>query len=91
MYNHDEGFSGAALFLLICMEAVNIGRRIEEELRRDGHSIAWFARMLCCNRQNVYNIFKRESIDTHLLNRICKILNHDFFKDYSEALDSEEV
>lgn len=73
------------------MGKTHIGSLIEAELRRDGHSIVWFAKQLCCNRQNVYSIFKRESIDTQLLNRISKILNHDFFKDCSEALDDEEI
>lgn len=62
---------------------IHIGNKIEEELRRQERSVAWFARKLYCNRQNVYDIFKRESIDTALLRRISGILAHDFFKDLS--------
>ncbi len=73
----------------MCMGKIHIGSLIEEELRRDGHSVVWFARQLCCNRQNIYKIFRRESLDTNLLSRISRILKHDFFKDCSGALDSE--
>ena len=42
---------------------LHIGRRIEDELRYQERTIAWFARKLYCHRQNVYDIFKRDSID----------------------------
>ena len=35
---------------------VHIGTLIKEELRRQGRSVAWFARKLCCERTNVYSI-----------------------------------
>ncbi len=70
---------------------LHIGMKIEEELRRQERTVAWFARKLYCNRQNVYDIFKRESIDTSLLRRISAILGHDFFKDLSADLVSSEA
>lgn len=36
-------------------------------------------RRLGTSKQNVYGIFKRDSIDTELLHRIGKILEQDFF------------
>lgn len=65
---------------------MHIGKRIEEVLRQQERGVAWFARKLCCNRQNVYDIFKRENIDTSLLKRISGILEHDFFRDLSEDI-----
>ncbi len=65
---------------------IHIGKCIEAELRRQERSVAWLARKLYCNRQNVYDIFKRESIDTCLLSRISIILEHDFFKELSEGV-----
>ena len=47
------------------------GTLIKEELRRQERSVAR-VRKLCCERTNVYSIFKRESIDTALL------LRHNF-------------
>lgn len=64
----------------------NIGKIIQEELRRQGRSVIWFSRMINCDRRNVYDIFSRSYIDTGLLFRISHILNFDFFQYYSEAL-----
>ena len=38
-----------------------------------------------------YRIFNNYSIDTSLLQRICEILHRDFFKLYSNALESDEA
>ncbi|MBR1426691.1 MAG: XRE family transcriptional regulator [Paludibacteraceae bacterium] len=66
--------------------AIHIGHRIKEELRRQGRSVTWLSRQLSCDRTNIYNIFRRQSIDTCLLQRISLILGHDFFADLSVAL-----
>ena len=68
---------------------IHIGNLIETELRRQERSVSWFARKLCCERTNVYSIFKRQSIDTDLLLRISQILHHDFFSIYKEEIFSE--
>ena len=65
---------------------VHIGKIIEEEFYRQGRSVSWFADKLCCDRTNVYNIFKRESIDTALLVRISNILQHNFLQYYADEI-----
>lgn len=65
---------------------VHIGKLIETELRRQERTVAWFARNLYCERTNVYDIFRRESIDTELLLRISRVLKHDFFSYYRDEL-----
>jgi hypothetical protein len=60
-----------------------IGERIKKELQRQERTVTWFARKLNCNRQNVYDIFKRNNIDTELLLRISLILNTNFFLFFS--------
>ena len=65
---------------------VFIGKLIEEELRRQERSVTWFSRKIHCDRRNVYDIFRRSDIDTNLLYRISQVLNIDFFKAYSDAL-----
>lgn len=65
---------------------INIGQEIHDELKRQERTVSWFARKLCCERSNVYSIFKRTSIDTALLMRISVILHRDFFKEYSEMV-----
>lgn len=42
----------------------HIGQIIEKELHRQERSVTWFARRLYCDRTNVYNIFRRQSLDT---------------------------
>ena len=41
-------------------------------------SVSEFARRLNCHRQNVYDIFRREVIDVGMLQRISRVLEHDF-------------
>ena len=65
---------------------IHIGQLIEEELIRQERTISWFAKKLCCDRTNVYSIFKRQSIDTELLLRISSTLHYDFFALYSQTL-----
>jgi len=70
--------------------AIHIGQEIERVLRQQGRSVSWFAKQICCERTNVYSIFRRASIDTDLLARISKILSYNFFEDYSSLLKQEE-
>ena len=69
---------------------IHIGALIKEELQHQERSVTWFANKLCCERTNVYSIFKRESIDTALLLRISFILHHNFFVYYSNELEKYE-
>lgn len=70
----------------------HIGQSIKTELERQERGVSWFARKLACDRSNIYRLFKKESIDTFLLQRISHILQHDFFADLSESLsDTNKV
>ncbi|MBR1775264.1 MAG: XRE family transcriptional regulator [Bacteroidales bacterium] len=63
---------------------MHIGRQIEKILNEKRYSAVWLAKQINCDRRNIYDIFKRECIDTELLKRISIALQHDFFKDLSE-------
>jgi hypothetical protein len=69
---------------------VHIGSVIEQEFHRQGRSASWFANQLCCDRTNVYSIFRRESIDSAMLFKISQILNHNFFDYYTKELSRVE-
>lgn len=69
---------------------IHIGSIIKDIFDKKGASVSWFAKQLCCDRTNIYSIFKRESIDTSLLVKISTILNHDFFRYYSQNLEIQE-
>ena len=66
----------------------HIGQIIEKELHRKERSVTWFARRLYCDRTNVYNIFRRQSLDTELLLRISIILEYNFFQIYSDIYNN---
>lgn len=68
---------------------MHIGKRIKEVLREQGHNVSWLAARIPCERSNVYNIFKRESIGIDLLFRISEVLGHDFFKEISDEIVRE--
>lgn len=72
-----------------------IGELIELEVRRQGISITGFAEMICCQRNNVYDIFKRDNIDIKLLKNISTLLKRNFFRELAEApeliIDKEET
>lgn len=69
---------------------IHIGQIIEQELRHQERSVAWFAKKLYCDRTNVYKIFKRQSIDTELLLRISYVLHINFFRFYLQEYQSCE-
>lgn len=70
--------------------SVFIGKIIEDELRRQGHTVTWLSRQINCDRRNVYHIFSRNCIDTELLLRLCKVLDTDFFAYYSQILHNSD-
>ena len=70
--------------------AIHIGKEIKAELHRQERGVSWLADKLHCDRTNVYNIFKRQGIDTRLLERISVILNRNFFALYCQE-DSIDV
>lgn len=67
---------------------VNIGERIEQELERQERGVSWLAEKLGCSRMTVYRIFEKNSIDTHLLLRVSRVLKHNFFIDLSSDYEA---
>ena len=61
-----------------------IGQLIKEEVERKGLSVKEFAEKICYKRANVYKIYDKISLDTALLGRISKVLDHNFFMDIAE-------
>lgn len=58
----------------------HIGKKIKEIKEARGITISEFSRRINCSRENVYGIFKRQSVDTTLLSKIGEVLQHDFFQ-----------
>ena len=66
----------------------NIGELIRKTLKEDGRSATWLAEKIHCKRRNVYDIYKRTSIDTAQLLRISLALKTNFFMYFSEIYDT---
>lgn len=64
-----------------------IGSLINDEVRRQQIPITEFAKMINCKRSNVYDIFKRNTIDIQLLQRISLVLKHNYFEDLAKDID----
>lgn len=67
---------------------VYIGERIKAEMVAKERGVSWLADKLGCSRMAVYRILERNSIDTLLLHRIGKVLNHDFFRELSDDFNT---
>ncbi len=59
---------------------VHLGSKIKEQAKSMGIGATKFGEYLNRSRENVYDLYERESVDTGLLLACCKILNHDFFQ-----------
>ena len=66
-----------------------IGKRIRNEIMRQGLTYADFARMIHCERSNVYNIVERHTIDCGLLAEISRALHRNFLRELCDELDQE--
>lgn len=63
--------------------AIHIGKYIHDEIKQQGMPVKVFAAKINRSRNVAYGIFKRESVDTFLLNKISRVLKFDFFSVYS--------
>ncbi len=83
--------SSTPCFIYVFAIMVHIGEAIKKELQKRKRSISWLARKLYCDRSNVYDIFKRRSIDTELLLRISLVLDYNFFDLYTKDFYADRV
>ena len=83
-------YKGVAAIAVYTVMSIHIGKEIEAELRHQGRGATWLANRLHCDRTNVYNIFKREGIDTILLQRISAVLNRNFFALFCQGLGDSD-
>lgn len=72
-------------------ETIHIGALIKQVMTDQGRSPSWLAKQLGCERANIYDIYKRQYIDTDLLLRISRLLSFDFFSVYSDLLLNYKV
>lgn len=75
------------------MNKVHVGEEIRKVLIKRGMSITSFAKRIHRSREAVNGILNRPSINTELLRTISDVLDHDFFKLFSDTVENgdEEV
>ena len=73
------------------MEKYHIGQEILKEVNAKFPSVAAFARELCKSSSATYEIFGKTSLDTDLLLKVSKLLDRDFFREFSEKCLNGEV
>lgn len=71
---------------MICM-----GEKIKAELESQERGVSWLADKLGCSRMAVYRLFDKNSLDTHLLYRISRILRHNFFLELATDFEEESA
>ena len=69
---------------------IHIGKLIEKRVRETGISNSQFALLMNCHRTTVNNIYKQSTIDLAKLQKICKVLDYDFFKHYITGSNCSE-
>jgi len=65
---------------------INIGQEIEKIVKERGYSKAEYARKLGIKPQSVAYQFERVTIETDMLLKVCRVLEHDFFELYQGLL-----
>lgn len=64
---------------------MHIGKKIKEVLDKTGMSKTEFAKKINLTRDGAYKLFEKEAIATGQLEKISKVLNHDFFQYYQNG------
>ena len=70
------------------MKDINICNLIMQKLKEEERSIAWLARKVGCDKDNLSKMLKKNNHDIlpDLLFRISEALKEDFFACYSQKL-----
>lgn len=69
---------GTTIFVLL-----DLGELIKSVALERRISAGALAEKINTSKQNIYGIYRRNSIDTELLTKICKALDYDFFQHFS--------
>lgn len=74
--------------LKLAIDELQIGQRIQKELKQQGRTVSWLARQLGMERTSLYYVFRQNSIDMGLLLRISCHLNHNFLQEVTDVCQS---
>jgi len=61
------------------IDDIHMGKLVKAQVTKKGIRVSWLAEQLHCHRNNIYKMYEKQWIDTHLLLRLCELLDYDFF------------
>ncbi len=67
-------------------EKINIGKEIKKVAKAKFSKDIDFAKKMGKSRQNIYDLYKRETIDVNTLLDVCRVLSYNFFELYEKKL-----
>lgn len=70
---------------------VHIGKHIAKVLDERGITKRKFAQLINMGERNLYELFKRDTIDTGKLEEISRVLNYNFFKLYDQGSNPDQL
>lgn len=73
----------AEIISVFCNGMMHIGKEIKKKAKERRIGPTELGRLINTSKQNVYQIFKKKSIDTDQLEMISKALGFDFFQHYN--------
>lgn len=65
---------------------IHIGRYIQLRAEETQISMLRLTNFMKCSEKELYHIYNSKSVDTHILLRMSKILEYDFFRVYTQHL-----
>lgn len=71
--------------LKLAIKDLQIGKRIQVDLKGQGRTVAWLAKQLGMERTSLYYTFRQNSIDVELLLRISSFIGHNFLQDVADV------
>ena len=63
----------------------HLGTYIKNRVKEKGITVSEFARRIHCTRRNIYQIYKKNSLDTDLINRISLALEIDLLSTFNKS------
>lgn len=72
------------------MKDIHIGELIQKEMKRQGRTVNWLAERVCCEKSNIYKMFRRKSLDLEQLMLVSTVLGHNFLRDCFEEISSKK-
>ena len=65
---------------------VEIEKIVKQRLDAEGRTVKWLCGQLGWQRPKWYRFQDNGLIDVHDLRRVCALLNHDFFEEFSKGI-----